>query len=1446
MDLLDVFDMSKTFEKVMVPGSQTQGHVVTSDKLFSIPSDMKKHVKGRDYARHYQIQEEQEVIQSLQGDQNRQETAASPDLSSMYNVEELTTVGTVPDVNDLSHEELTQVYNSYSFDHHPQNSLPIMAHKETIVSMVETNQVTVIQGVTGCGKTTQVPQFILDSCAECGVHCNIIITQPRRIAAITVTKRVSEERNWPVGTLVGYQVGLNNKTSRDTRLTFCTTGVLLQKFINKRNMNDYTHVILDEVHERDQDMDFTLLIVRKLLRTNSRGVKVILMSATFNVQRFSEYFSFPVLGKLEPAPIIDLDKSQAQKTSFMISIYYLCQMGVLGELPEIREDEPGISRCGYEVAVKLIREFDGLEQRSKKNEKGAVLVFLPGINEIEELYSQLHRTALANNLKWWVRPLHSTITTEEQESVFKLPPAGFRKIILSTNIAESSITLPDIVYVVDFCLTKQLICDPNTNFTSLQVCWASKANCTQRAGRSGRVAEGRVYRLVPQVFYDRVLEDEGVPEVLRCPLDRLILQAKLFDMGEPKALLALTLDPPDLTNLENAILLLKETGALLTECHGLPNIYDGDITFMGHVMAKLPVDIRIAKLILLGHIFSVLEECIIMGAAMSLKSVFSTPFQERLAAYNSKLTWADGSCSDCISFLNAYRVWYSNHENGYFHRSVGGEKSWGKRYFIQLKVMKEVDVLIRDLTLRLRRLGITATAGYGRVIWSDLEKPLVLKVVIAGAFYPNYFVRGVQGGQIDEREAVKVLVGRDPFNTVFFKNMPTNQPGELYAKTIKNYLKDCADEMKVSFDETSKVYVQFGRSHYQEVDERQFHARIPGRVSMAVYRAVKLRQLKIPCILHLLKADLAAQRAEQLGLCTHKEKPLLGERQQELSSSTLNPNLPTVDVSYIQLLISHIVDPGHFWAQNVDASSSQQQVWLFQKLNENSDLLKPLTELPQVGKIYVAPYTEYSRTHYYRARVESVNSRKSKDSVIQVFFIDYGNTEAVKPSDLRNIDDEYIKDRILEVPAQAFECTLSEIQPSLIHNSQGLWTDEALKEFKRVVHGKVFYGKVYSVVHGVVSLELIKQTHSSNQQVNINHWLIEKGYAQRADESYLSKVNHDLRVLQSGMELETRRMYDDLQLHEIGFSKDTYPEPPSQKECRTKVTLRGPNSPLEMKLYNLTQVGMSRMVHIEWNSVNSVLLDTEPQDPHDRLLVAANVGQNPQGDRLTLHHTTLMPNLHGLASLVCLIFAPTIELRVNESRTSLVGALCGLGVDKLTGQPLFRDHDMEVTFDTEITIEDLQEVNRLRYWMNIAMYTDEGEDTPDTGPRDIIKCQNKIKSFLFALLKKKRKPQEICAARRQFQWNQLDPKYLLDPSESRVDDRAVFRLHWGVDLEEQDDSHIKEMMQHVKDLHSKAVSSESMKEVVCKLCQVTLHSTQALRLHLQTAQHKDHEDELAR
>lgn len=149
------------------------------------------------------------------------------------------------------------------------------------------------------------------------------VTQPRRIAAMSIARRVSQERDWPLGTLVGYRVGMFNNTSPDTRLNYCTTGVLLRKLVNRRHMLDFTHIILDEVHERDQEMDFLILLIRKFLRTNSRSVKVILMSATINCQRFANYFSTPVANRqLAPAPVIDLEK----RSQYTVKQYYLCQL----------------------------------------------------------------------------------------------------------------------------------------------------------------------------------------------------------------------------------------------------------------------------------------------------------------------------------------------------------------------------------------------------------------------------------------------------------------------------------------------------------------------------------------------------------------------------------------------------------------------------------------------------------------------------------------------------------------------------------------------------------------------------------------------------------------------------------------------------------------------------------------------------------------------------------------------------------------------------------------------------------------------------------------------------------------------------------------------------------------------------------------------------------------
>ncbi|XP_053657459.1 ATP-dependent RNA helicase TDRD9 isoform X1 [Cherax quadricarinatus] len=413
------------------------------------------------------------------------------------------------DIDEDAHK--TQVYLHYDFSTKDQElALPIFDVQKEILAKIAQNRVVVIKGETGSGKSTQVPQFILDEAVEKNRHCNIVVTQPRRIAAISLASRVCKERGWQLGKLVGYQVGLDNCTDPDTRVSYVTTEVLVQKMVHQHSLNKYTHIILDEVHERDCHTDFALLIVKKLLYTVSPNVKIILMSATIDASKFAHYFASPVMKQLVPAPIISAGKA----TAYSIWIFYLDDLhvickdkpNIIPKLPSISPEVPGISKDMYKLATEMIKYFDCIERHEESclptefpKNRGAVLAFLPGLPEIENYMNFL--SSESSRFRWLLFPLHSTITQEEQQSVFTMPPSGFRKIIISTNVAESSITLPDIKYVIDFCLTKVLTCDEVTNYTSLKLTWASQASCQQRAGRSGRVSTGRVYRLVPQNLF---------------------------------------------------------------------------------------------------------------------------------------------------------------------------------------------------------------------------------------------------------------------------------------------------------------------------------------------------------------------------------------------------------------------------------------------------------------------------------------------------------------------------------------------------------------------------------------------------------------------------------------------------------------------------------------------------------------------------------------------------------------------------------------------------------------------------------------------------------------------------------------------------------------------------------------------------------------------------------
>ncbi|XP_068210369.1 ATP-dependent RNA helicase TDRD9-like [Palaemon carinicauda] len=509
-DYLDWFSLDSEPTQVILADSQTGGEGLPSiendTKLPPIPDYLRRDL-GRAYAEQYQA----ELVEEYKLQRSTGIGATSNKRDTMDDIEEVSRVG--GSAGDEKQNIMTQVYLHYDFSYDKRNTdLPVFRYQKEILERIKNYQVVVIEGETGCGKSTQVPQFILDEAREDLKHCNIIVTQPRKIAATSLARRVCKERNWKLGKLVGYQVGLDNCTDLDTRLAYVTTEVLVQKLINKRSLNSYTHIILDEVHERDQHTDFALLVVKRLLHADSNNVKVILMSATIDALKFAQYFATPVKSQMIPAPIVPV----GDVTVHRIQIFYLDSLSIicnekpniLPQLPEVNPDDPWISNDMYVLVNEMVKCFDVIERQEENMEntaeftfnRGAVLIFLPGLLEIERLITYMEKDKA--RYQWDLYPLHSSITQEEQQKVFSVSRPAFRKIILSTNIAESSITVQDIKYVVDFCLTKILTCDVVTNYTSLKLSWASKASCKQRAGRSGRVSDGRVYRLVPRWFFE--------------------------------------------------------------------------------------------------------------------------------------------------------------------------------------------------------------------------------------------------------------------------------------------------------------------------------------------------------------------------------------------------------------------------------------------------------------------------------------------------------------------------------------------------------------------------------------------------------------------------------------------------------------------------------------------------------------------------------------------------------------------------------------------------------------------------------------------------------------------------------------------------------------------------------------------------------------------------------
>ncbi|XP_050300294.1 probable ATP-dependent RNA helicase spindle-E [Anthonomus grandis grandis] len=1311
--------------------------------------------------------------------------------------------------------------HNFSLNTDARKELPIDSYKSQILSRVEQNQVIVIEGPTGCGKTTQVPQMIMDFLREKNQYCNIVVTQPRKIATINVAKRVCEERGWTLGTVCGYQVGLEKKVSPEELITYMTIGVLLQKLIRAKNLRQYTHIIIDEVHERNQELDFLLLIVRKFLFTNSPQTKVILMSATINASDFAFYFRKRIAQQSIPAHIVTVTKPSLYTTK----LYYLDQMApIKPENIQFDLSNPEISQEIWGTFAFLVNVFDKLTTDVELN-SDSVLVFLPGINEIEEAHKILKKEEEVNKdkkrLKWEIIPLHSSLPNDEQALAFRPAKPGYKKIILSTNIAESSVTVPDIGFVIDFCLTKVMTVDPITKFMSLKLEWASRVNCEQRAGRVGRTCNGRVYRLVTESFYNYEMQKTSVPEILRAPLAHVVLHTKMLELTEsPSQILALAMDPPNLKNIQSTIWELKEIGGMLNTCRGIPCSSDGDLTFLGQVMATLPLDVRLSKLIVLGQLFSCLEETIIIAAGCSIQNIFSIPFQKRLDAYKKLLLWADGSSSDPIALLNLYGVWKNLIRENSF-QSHREELQWCQRNLVSLKGLREWNLLITEIKERLNRLQLKETSGPGKVELSIVEKPTVLKVVMAGAFYPNYFIKSSEGNPNAEREAVKVVGSRDPFCTVYFTGLDPQQPGKIYVRQIKNMITDkgesCSD-VNIGFDGSTKIYIEFKNPIKEgipvNIDGSRRLMSCPGKVPRQVYEMLRKRQLKYNFELKCLPVAKAWEFAESRG--SRGNRNTVTER--NCFSSINYCPIPAMSIQYSEIIISCHIDAGHFWAQNPDEKTNELLQQIEEALN-GQELIKVDEEL-KIGKIYAARYKDDGR--FYRCRVTATAGR-----INQIIFIDYGNLQEVTRDELYYIPQ---RPQCYTVPL-AFECVMYGIKPAYRHNPLGIWPENINRLFKQWTDNVVLYIEIYSVVNEVVELELYRSVQKDR---SINRYLLDQGYADPCSPSFLSKQNHDLRlqIQQSNNPPEEEMLMTVDQI--VSYTDFDSPDI-SGRDC-IRVPLRGPFNPLETKLFGCTIRGCPPSVDIEGNSVNAVMLDTEPGSLHSRLLVAGNINQTP-GNKLKLRQTTLMPNLPGFPMLMAAIFSPVMEPKLTPDKSLVAAILCGLGYNESTGKPLYPVHDMLIKLDTELTVEEIQMVNRLRYIMNTGiklMYDIEQNRTPE---REFLNIQYKIKDHLFRLINMERDPiirDNIYPEHTS--WGRHGGMGLLQPSMEN-DQQDIWKLHWFIKVVRMS-AYQKQITKNLEDMQNYTYNVKPFEEVTCQLCDVECLFIDELRYHLISSGHK--------
>lgn len=632
-----------------------------------------------------------------------------------------------------------------------RQKLPSYSKKEEIISMIRSNQVTVISGETGCGKTTQVPQFILDDCIVRGEgsQCHIICTQPRRISAVSVAQRVADERveKCGQGNSVGYSIRLERKMPRHTgSILFCTTGILIKYLESDPDLSSASHIIVDEIHERDLLSDMLLIILKDILPKRP-DLKVILMSATLNAKQFSRYFNncptlnipgytYPVKEyKLEdvlemtgyiPPPskkrIKHGRKHQAERKAMDLQQW--------NNDAWCRNMEGNFSQQTINSLQNMDQELIDLDLIHSlirhivlNMEDGAILVFVPGWEQISTLHKILNKDMMFSSANCKIIPLHSLMPTMNQKEVFNKPPPGVRKIVIATNIAETSITIDDVVFVIDCGKIKVKDFIAEQNLTTLEAQWVSTANARQRRGRAGRVQPGHCFHLYTSLR-EMELRDYIPPEMLRTRLEELCLSIKLLKLGKIEPFVSKAMEKPSMEAVHNAVIMLQNLQALDKDENLLP---------LGYHLARMPVDPQSGKMILFGAMFGCLDPVCTVAASLSFKDAFTIPLGKEKEADAVRRRISNGSQSDHIMLINAFQGWERAKARGWQE-----SRHYCYDNFLSENTLKLLSDMKRQFADLLRDIGfVPSNNPKDPAVNIHSDNLGLVKAVICAGLYPN-------------------------------------------------------------------------------------------------------------------------------------------------------------------------------------------------------------------------------------------------------------------------------------------------------------------------------------------------------------------------------------------------------------------------------------------------------------------------------------------------------------------------------------------------------------------------------------------------------------------------------------------------------------------------------------------------------------------------------------